>query len=112
MNVLVDTSVWSTALRRRKQKLSSSLGDYSIAEELKEDLSYAQSQLKMYQGMLRSAQRQKDENLIKEYEEEVKKYEKEIASIEEELKKVGPSKAKEGAKAVGKGFLGAVKTGW
>ena len=36
MNVLVDTSVWSIALRRRKQKLSSSLGDYLIIEELKE----------------------------------------------------------------------------
>jgi len=36
MNVLVDTSVWSIALRRRKQKLSSSLGDYFIIEELKE----------------------------------------------------------------------------
>ena len=36
MNVLVDTSVWSIALRRRKQKLSSSLGDYFITEELKE----------------------------------------------------------------------------
>ena len=35
MNVLVDTSVWSIALRRRKQKLSSSLGNYFIIEELK-----------------------------------------------------------------------------
>ena len=36
MNILVDTPMWSLALRRKKQKASSSLKDYLIVEELKE----------------------------------------------------------------------------